>query len=71
MTEIIALTLFIILGISTLLFLRFRDSRYLKKMTRETISEELREEIESERSGAIIRRGKFERALKKAGGKPE
>ncbi|MDO8644145.1 MAG: hypothetical protein Q7S00_04150, partial [bacterium] len=69
MTEIISLVLFIFLGVSFLLYLRLKDSRYLKKTTREALREGLREEIEQERNESSARRGKFEKALKKAEGK--
>lgn len=50
-----------------LVFLRQRESRYLKKRTREALRPALKEEIEKEREETLERQKKFNEAMKKAG----
>ncbi|MDO8462224.1 MAG: hypothetical protein Q7S98_05130 [Deltaproteobacteria bacterium] len=50
-----------------LVFLRQRESRYLKKRTRDALAPRLKEEFEKEREETLERQKKFNEAMKKAG----
>jgi len=52
------------LALGGLIFMYLRDSSYLKKRTKETLSEPLKEEIEEEIAEAKRKHEKFEATLK-------
>ncbi len=61
---------FLCLGfLALLVFLRLRENRYLKKSTKEAISQKLKEELEFEKSEAIRKKEKFEESLRLFSGK--
>ena len=65
--------LFIFVGLSIVLlgflvYLRRKESQYLKKSTKETLSSELYEEIEKEREINLEKKHKFEEIMKEATG---
>lgn len=63
------LLILIVLGIfAYVIYLRVRETRYLKKKTSETFSKGLREEIEKEREDTLRKKKKFEETLKHFGG---
>jgi len=57
-----------ILGLAT--YFRVREQRYLKKKTKDSLSKDLREEIETERSENIRKAKSFQDKLKGFGGEP-
>ncbi len=48
-------------------WLRWREGRYLKKSAGQTMSAELKKELEKERQDALRRKKTFEETLKKFG----
>lgn len=55
-----------ILGSAFLVFIRFRDARYLKGSTHEALGDELKAEIEKEKSLFARHATRFQAALDKA-----
>lgn len=58
------IVLFVAMGF--LFWIRWKDSRYLKKQTRDILSKELRKEIEEEKAQFSRKKALFQKALQKA-----
>lgn len=56
----------VVLSVVGLIWLRRREGKYLKKRTREALSDSLRSEIEEERRLSEEKRHKFLEAMKQA-----
>ena len=56
----------VVLSVVGLIWLRRREGKYLKKRTRESLSDSLRGEIEEERRLSEEKRKKFSEAMKQA-----
>jgi len=55
-------------ALSIIIYLRIREGRYLKKSTQEAMSDELRQEIKTEREENIRKQEKFQDILRRFGG---
>jgi hypothetical protein len=55
-------------ALSIIIYLRIREGRYLKKSTKEAMSDELRQEIKTEREENIRKQEKFQDILRRFGG---
>ena len=64
--DIVLLTLLFVGIVSLLIYFRRREARLLKKKVIDSMSPELRAEIEEERRTNLERKRKFEEALKRA-----
>lgn len=64
--EIIFIAGLVIAVLGIPLFLRLRENRHLKKRTRETVSPQVRKELEEERQSVARRKELFEEALAQA-----
>ena len=65
MVEIIAWIVVFVVFVASLVYLRVRENRYLKKKTRDAIRPELLKEFEGEKQDALRRKAAFQDNLKK------
>lgn len=65
MLEVIAWIAVFVVFVATLIYLRVRENRFLKKKTRDAIRPELLKEFEGEKQDAMRRKVAFQDKLKK------
>ncbi|QQR80789.1 MAG: hypothetical protein IPJ69_01075 [Deltaproteobacteria bacterium] len=65
-TEIVAFTILLIAVFGIPVYYRRWENKYLKKKTKEVLSDSLREEIEKERAESIRKKALFDEAMKNA-----
>jgi len=63
---IIVLVISFVLGVALLIYLRWRDRRYIRQSTRAALGRELKEEIQTERDDYARHKAHFEKSLEKA-----
>jgi len=63
--EIVLFVLLFLVLLGLVLFFRRSENRYLKLKTKDSVSQDLKEEIEKERAENLAKKQKFEKALQK------
>lgn len=64
--EIVLFVLLFLALLGLVIFFRRSENRYLKLKTKDSVSQDLKAEIEKERSENLLKKQKFEEALQKA-----